>query len=308
MASTQEAPQENPSCSSILTPHAAFADTYLIEVGRGCPHGCRFCAAGYIYRPPRFRSFLELERCIDTGKEITHKVGLVGAAVSDHPDIGALCRSANAKGIHLSFSSFRADALTPELLSALKQSGVKTATIAPDAGSERMRRVVNKGLTEQQILEAAENLVSYGIPNLRLYFMVGLPTETAEDLEATISLCKQIKHRFLQSSRARKRMGEITISLNSFVPKPFTPFQWSPMDEMRVLKNKIKKIKTALHRIPNIRVHSDIPRWAYIQGFLSRGDRRVAELLVHAHDSNGNWANALKHYKPSQRSVKSMEN
>ena len=291
---TQKETPGTPACSSILTPHATFADTYLMEVSRGCPHGCRFCAAGYIYRPPRFRPALDLEQCMDAGSANTRKVGLVGASVSDHPEIGDLCRSADGKDIQLSFSSLRADALTPELLTALQQSGVKTATIAPDAGSERMRRVINKGLTEEQILQAAEDLVSYGIPNLRLYFMVGLPTETAEDLEGIVNLCKQLKHRFLQSSRARKRMGEITVSLNSFVPKPFTPFQWSPLDEVGTLKSKIKKIKAALNRVPNIRVYSDIPRWAYVQGFLSRGDRRVAELLVRAQDNNGNWAKTLK--------------
>ncbi|HIJ54793.1 MAG TPA: radical SAM protein [Deltaproteobacteria bacterium] len=283
-----------PAFSCLLTPHAAFDDTYLIEVGRGCPHGCRFCAAGYIYRPPRFRPLTDLKQCIDAGSAQTRKVGLVGAAVSDHPDIGNLCRFVDGKDIQLSFSSLRADALTPELLTALKQSGVKTATIAPDAGSERMRRVINKGLTEEHILQAAENLVAYGIPNLRLYFMVGLPTETTEDLEAVVVLCKQLKHRFLQSSRARKRMGEITVGLNSFVPKPFTPFQWSAMDEVSSLKKKIKTVKTALNRVPNVRVYSDIPRWAYVQGFLSRGDRRTAELLVQAHDNNENWAKTLK--------------
>ena len=291
---TLAASSESPLYSCLLTPHTTFDDTYLIEVGRGCPHGCRFCAAGYVYRPPRFIALADLIQCIDAGSAQTGKVGLVGAAVSDYPDIGDLCRSADGKNIRLSFSSLRADALTPELLTALKKSGVKTATIAPDAGSERMRRVINKGLTEDHILEAAESLVTYGIPNLRLYFMVGLPTETTEDVEAIVVLCKRLKHRFLQSSRVRKRIGEITVGLNSFVPKPFTPFQWSAMDEVGQLKKKIKAVKTALRRISNVRVHSDIPRWAHIQGFLSRGDRRVADLLEQARDNNENWAKTLK--------------
>ena len=291
---TRTPSQGKPATSCLLTPNSTFDNTYLIEVGRGCPHGCRFCAAGYIYRPPRFSPLTDLEQCIEAGSVQTRKVGLVGAAVSDHPDIGTLCRSVDGKDIRLSFSSLRADALTPELLSALKKGGVKTATIAPDAGSERMRRVINKGLTEDHILQAAENLVTYGIPNLRLYFMVGLPTETTEDLDAIVVLCKRLKHRFLQSSRVRKRMGEITVGLNSFVPKPFTPFQWSAMEEVSRLKKKIKTVKTALHRVPNVRVHSDIPRWAHIQGFLSRGDRRVADLLEQALDNNENWAKTLK--------------
>lgn len=167
---------------------------------------------------------------------MTDRIGLVGAAVSDLPGLEELCSfQENAR---ISFSSLRADALTPQLVSALKKSRVKTATIAPDAGSERMRRVINKGMTEEDILNAADLLVSNGIPNLKLYFMTGLPTETMEDVEAIVSLCKQIKQRFLASSRINKRIGEITVSLNAFVPKPFTPFQWAPMDDVRTLKKK----------------------------------------------------------------------
>jgi len=169
---------------------------------------------------------------------LTDKIGLVGAAVSDFPSIKELYDYINNKDIRISFSSLRADSLCPELISLLKRSKVKTATIAPDAGSERMRKVINKGITEENVLNAAEALVSGGIPNLKLYFMIGLPTETMDDVEAVIKLCKEIKHRFLKASRIRKRIGEITVSINSFVPKPFTPFQWVAMDDERTLKKK----------------------------------------------------------------------
>jgi radical SAM family uncharacterized protein len=281
------------ACSAVLTPHTTFDQTYLMEVSRGCPHGCRFCAAGYIFRPPRFRPLIQLEKSLQKGASLTQKVGLVGAAVSDHPQIGPLCNRATEENIRLSFSSLRADAITPELISALKNSGAKTATIAPDAGSDRMRRVINKGIAENDIFNASETLVANGIPNLKLYFMVGLPTETMDDIEAIIALCKRIKHHFLKSSRARKRIGEITVSVNSFVPKPATPFQWTAMDEVDLLKQKIKRIKQGLRRIPNIRINSDIPRWAYIQGLLSRGDRKVNDLLLLAHQNRGNWPKTL---------------
>jgi len=225
---------------------------------------------------------------------MTDEIGLVGAAVSDLPDINKLCDQRFEKDVRISFSSLRADAISPELLSVLKKSNVKTATIAPDAGSERMRKVINKGITEEDILHAAENLVAEGMPNLKLYFMVGLPTETMDDVEAIVTLCKLIKHRFLKSSRARKRIGEITVSLHSFVPKPFTPFQWVAMDDMRSLKAKIKKIKHGLKRVANVRVHADIPRWAYIQALLSRGDRKVAQILSLANKNRGNWPKTLK--------------
>ena len=282
------------TCSAILSPETAFDQTHLIEVARGCPHGCRFCAAGFVYRPPRFRPISALAEDINQASARTDRIGLVGAAVSDLPGLGDLCGQYQDKNLRISFSSLRADGLSPEMLAVLKHSHVKTATIAPDAGSERMRNVINKSITEDAILAAADALVANGIPNLKLYFMIGLPTETGDDVEAIIRLGKKIKHRFLKTSRSQKRIGDINISLSCFVPKPFTPFQWVAMAEMTVLKKKIKKIKTELSKVANLRVHADIPRWAYIQGLFSRGDRRVADILSLAHTYKGNWARTLK--------------
>lgn len=280
--------------STVVTPHTSFADAHLIEVSRGCPHGCRFCAAGYLYRPPRIRPLPELLKAMQQGAERTSKIGLVGTAVSDLPDLKTLCDAGRKMDMQLSFSSLRADALDDDLVAALKSGRLKTATIAPETGSERLRRVINKGLHEEEILKAAERLVKGGIPNLKLYFMVGLPTESDADIEAVIALVKRIKHRFLQSSQTRGRMGGITVSLNCFVPKPFTPFQWVAMDAVSVLKQKIRQVQSGLKKIPNVRVHADVPRWSFIQALLSRGDRRVAELLALSHQNQGNWPQTLK--------------
>jgi radical SAM superfamily enzyme YgiQ (UPF0313 family) len=282
------------TCSVIVTPGTTFDRSFLVEVGRGCPHGCRFCSAGFVYRPPRFRSPESLQACVREGSRMADAVGLVGAAVSDLPGIRDLCRRALAENVRISFSSLRADALDDDLLAALRHSNVKTATLAPDAGSERMRRVINKGITEADVLRAAERLVTIGIANLKLYFMVGLPTETPEDVAAVVRLVRRIKHVFLKASRNRGRIGEITVSLNSFVPKPFTPFQWAAMDDSGTLKHKLKRIKDDLRKVPNVRVHADLPRWAYIQALLSRGDRRVAEMLLQAFGYRGNWPRTLK--------------
>ncbi|MBI9084796.1 MAG: radical SAM protein [Desulfobacterales bacterium] len=286
------------TCSTVLTPHTEFADTYLVEVSRGCPHGCRFCSAGYVYRPPRFRLQDQLSACVAEGARLSGAVGLVGAAVSDLPDLPGLCAMPEASQVRFSFSSLRADALTPALIDTLFKSRVKTATIAPDAGSERMRRVINKGVTEAQILQATEALVTGGIPNLKLYFMVGLPTETDADVAAIGKLCKKVKDRFLAASRPRGRIGTITVSVNPFVPKPVTPFQWAAMFPPAVLRNKIRTIRTALNQVANLRIQAENPKGAYLQALLSRGDRRVATLLRHAHNIGGNWASTFKSAKP----------
>ncbi len=283
-----------PARSVIVTPETPFGRSFLVEVGRGCPHGCRFCAAGYVYRPPRFQSVVSLQESVKAAKSVTNKVGLVGAAVSDHPEIEAVCSDVLNQDMEAGFSSLRADALTASMLSLLKKSKTRTATLAPDAGSERMRTVINKGMTEAQILDAVQVLVENDILNLKLYFMVGLPTEKQADVEAVVDLCKRIKHRFLKASRPKGRMGTITLSLNSFVPKPFTPFQWSPMDTADVLKEKIRKVKSGLGKVSNIQVHADVPRWALIQGLLSLGDRRVSEVLLSVHENKGNWPQTLK--------------
>lgn len=282
------------TCTTILTPHTTFSDTYLVEAARGCPHGCRFCAAGFVYRPPRFRPKDALKKCLGRGAANSNRMGLMAAAVSDVPYIEEICQNALEESLQLSFSSLRADRLTPELLNILRQSGLQTVSIAPDTGSERLRCVINKGITEQDVLRATDLLVNAGIPNLKLYFIVGLPTETMSDVDAIVVLCKQIKHRFLKASRTTKRLGQISLSLNSFIPKPFTPFQWVPFEDIKILKAKIKHVKDGLRRVANVRVHADVPRWAYIQALLSRGDRRVAQLLSAVHDNDGNWAKTLK--------------
>jgi len=194
----------------------------------------------------------------------------------------------------ISFSSLRVDSLTPQLADLVLASGQKTITLAPEAGSERLRRVVRKGFTEAEILGAAEILADRGVSNLRLYFMIGLPWENLEDVQAIVDLTKKIRHHVLKKSRGLRKTERINLSLNSFVPKPATPFQWHPFEDVRSLHEKIKTVKKGLQKEKGVSVVADVPRWAYLQSLLSRGDRRVGKLLLTAHRLGGNWPQSYR--------------
>ncbi|WP_051328369.1 radical SAM protein [Desulfatirhabdium butyrativorans] len=284
----------SPTTSEFPASQGAFADTFLVEIGRGCPHGCRFCSAGFLYRPPRYRSFPVLMDSIRKGGRQGVRVGLLGTAVSDLPDLLPLCLEARREGIVLSFSSLRVDAITDELAAVLAGQGVKTATLAPEAGSERMRRVINKGITEAQIFQAARTLVRAGIANLKLYFMVGLPTETTDDVEAIVEMVRAIKVVFLEESRIHRKIGTISVSLNAFVPKPVTPFQWAPMDAANVLQQKVRIVRKGLGSIANVNLSVEPVRDSVMQGFLSRANRRAGVLIERAARPGAQWNEVVR--------------
>lgn len=283
--------------SQIVSQDTAFNDMYLIETGRGCPHGCRFCSAGGVYFPPRFRSLKQIKAAVARGAARSGHIGLVGAAVSDFPNISDLCPYLETVDARVSFSSFRADAINADFLRLLQKSGVKSATIAPEAGSQRMRNVINKDLTETQILTAAETLAAGGILNLKLYFMVGLPFETQDDVDAIIELCRKIQAVFVNASRGLKRLGKISVTISAFVPKPATPFQWRAMEDMATIKNKLKHLKKHIDKIPNMTSSGDASKQVLLQGVLSRADRRAADILLDLHADGGNLSQTLKKHR-----------
>ncbi|MHB8845323.1 MAG: radical SAM protein, partial [Nitrospirota bacterium] len=176
----------------------------------------------------------------------------------------------------------------------LAASGHKTIALAPEAGSERLRTVINKGVTEEDILRAADLVFGAGIPNLKLYFIIGLPTETQEDIEAIIALAEKVRQVQLRHARPLGRIGRITLSVNSFVPKPFTPFQWEPMEAVASLNRKQRFLDKAVKKIGNMNLIHDLPKWEAIQALLSRGDRRTGLLLKAAHEHGGDWKAAAR--------------
>jgi radical SAM superfamily enzyme YgiQ (UPF0313 family) len=222
------------------------------------------------------------------------KIGMVGTAVSESPSLKNLGRQVVAAAGKLGISSIRADCVDKELLELLAQGGVNSIALAPEAGSERLRQVINKGLTEEELTAAVIELHEAGIANLRLYFMIGLPTETTEDVHDIARLVKRLRHQVTRNSKGRRQFAGITISLSSFVPKPFTPFQWVPFVGVAALKDRIKIVKRDLQGLPELRVYADLPKWAYIQALLSRGDRRVGELLLAHHRNGGNWSQVFR--------------
>lgn len=284
----------SPAASKILTPNTEFSDMYLSEITRGCGRHCRFCMAGYIYLPPRNLAREAAQEQAANADELCGRIGLVGAALSDYPDIGELCAAIEGS---LSVSSLRADSVSRELIERLAKSGHKTIAIAPEAGSERLRNVINKNVTEEDILRAADLVFGQSIPNLKLYFILGLPTETQEDVEAIIELALKVHEVQLKHARPAGRIGRITLSVNSFVPKPFTPFQWEPMEAVESLNKKQRFLEKAVRKIGNMNIIHDLPKWEYIQALLSRGDRRIGSLIKSVHERDGDWKAAARELK-----------
>jgi radical SAM superfamily enzyme YgiQ (UPF0313 family) len=282
-----------PAKSTILSPEAEFSDMYLLEVSRGCPRGCRFCAAGFIYLPYRQRGLESLKADAAAGLELRDRIGLVGAALSDYRGIGELCRHILQSGGKISVSSLRLDALDDEMIEVLRASGHKTVALAPEGGSQRLRDLINKDLSAEQILTACDRLIGKGILNLKLYFIIGLPTETAADLEEMIELVKKIRGRVIEAARTERRLGEIVLSVNPFVPKPFTPFQWCGMEEISSLEKKAGFLREAVGRLSNVAIQMEGPKDACLQALLSRGDRRLSALLLKA-DETGSWKKGAK--------------
>ena len=278
-----------PIASTILTPDTELGNLYLIEVERGCNWGCRFCLTSQAFRPMRFRSIDKLIAQAKLGLKHTKRLGLVGAAIPDHPQVEELVTGLHQMGAELSISSLRMRPLSRIVLREMTKSGARTIALAPEAGSQPLRQVIKKGISEDDILEAMDKVAEQKLKQLKLYFMIGLPSETDEDIEEIINLTLTCKN-----SLDRQRSGcHISLNVAPFVPKAGTPFQWLPMAPMLTLNRRLSLLKSGLPP-KGIKLKWESPAWSQVQGILARGDIKLAEVLANTEEASlSGWRQAV---------------
>ena len=283
----------DPPATTIFTPETEFGSRFLVEVVRGCANLCRFCWAGYNYLPVRAFPKDRILELASRAKAYSKRAGLVSIALCDHPQIEEILTGLVDMGFAISPASLRLDDLTPTILRLLHQSGEKTITIAPETGSDRLRRVINKTVTNDEIREAAEMIFASGTEHLKLYFMIGLPTETDDDLVAIRDLTLQLREVMMKHARPRGQVGRIIGSVNPLVPKPGTAYQWLPMENEKSIERKIKRMRGLMAGIDNVYFNIKSERHSFYQALLSLGDRRVAPAIEAAERNGGNWRAAV---------------
>ena len=283
----------DPPYTKIYTPDTEFGSRFLVEVVRGCPNLCRFCWAGYNYLPVRAFDADRILSLAQEARPYANRAGLVSIALCDHPEIERLLDGLAGMGYSISPASLRLDDLNEGIVRRLVATGERGVTIAPEAGSDRLRRVINKTFTNEEILDKANLLFSRGVENLTLYFMIGLPTETDDDLVAMRDLTAQLRGIMLHHGRTRGRVGRIVASVNPLIPKPGTAYQWLPMEDPAVTDRKAKRLKKLVADLDNVYFTVKSERHSYYQALMSLGDRRVAPVIAQAERNGGNWRAAV---------------
>jgi radical SAM superfamily enzyme YgiQ (UPF0313 family) len=292
-AAVKTADALDPPATTIFTPDTEFGSRFLVEVVRGCANLCRFCWAGYNYLPVRAFPKDRILQLAERARAHSSRAGLVSIALCDHPEIEEILTRLVEMGFSISPASLRLDDITPTILRLLRASGERTVTIAPETGSDRLRRVINKTVTNEEIFDAAEMIFASGIENLKLYFMVGLPTETDDDLVAIRDLTLRLRETMMRFGRERGQVGRIVGSVNPLVPKPGTAYQWLPMDAEDLIERKLKRLRTLMAGIDNVYFSMKSERHSFYQALLSLGDRRVAAAIEAAERNGGRWRAAV---------------
>ena len=265
---------KRPACSVIISKEASFKNMFLLELNRGCPWKCLFCMIGWNGGRTRFLKKETAIKKIEDGLKFTDRLGLVGTALVNYNDAGEIIDSALAKGARISFSSLRLNQDSSKFFTALKKSGQKMVTVAPEAGSERLRFMLGKEIKDTHIENTLEASADAGLRRIKLYFMYGLPGEREEDINAIIFLFRRFRKKFPSL--------KFIVSLSPFVPKPWTPLQWAPMEREEILKGKLRYLKKGLFSVGGIRVTAESIRRALYEGLLSRGDRGVIVKMLQA--------------------------
>ena len=284
----------DPPATRIFTPDTEFGSRFLVEVVRGCANLCRFCWAGYNYLPVRSFPADRILELAEAARVHSNRAGLVSIALCDHPEIDRLLARLAEMGYMISPASLRLDDLTESIVRTLRRSGERSITIAPEAGSDRLRRVINKTVTNDEILDRADLIFANGIENLKLYYMIGLPTETDDDLAAIRDLTVQMRDRMLKYARSKGQIGRIVGSVNPLIPKPGTAYQWLPMEDPAITDRKIKRLRSLMAGIDNVYFNIKSERHSYYQALLSLGDRRIAPAIEAAERNGQNWRAAVE--------------
>jgi radical SAM superfamily enzyme YgiQ (UPF0313 family) len=294
--------------SSIVTPLSHFKDMFIVETERGCAWKCRFCAAGHLYKPFRPHKKEKIISEIEKYAGDSRSIGLLGSMVSDLPFLEELCCDLYQKGYQIGVSSLRVDKVTPGLLDILIKSGLKTLTLAPEAGTERMWKIIDKRIDREDVLCAARLAREKNLEKLKLYFIIGLPFEENEDIEGIVQLIKEINNIFVENVGATRQFDKLTVlsqaeglvarkiilSVNPFVPKAHTPFQWAPMDSEKSLRDKLKIISDGVRGLKGVKFEKKSIKEAILQGVLSQGNRNVGMGLYYHIKENLPLAQALK--------------
>lgn len=267
----------------VISDKAFFQDTFIVEVERGCSNCCGFCMASYLNLPIRYTPDNNLFDVIKFGLKKTNKIALLGAQVSAHPKFSEICSYIKSRidcgeKIDMNLSSIRIDAVKPDIISALTAAGQKTTTMAIEAGSERLRKFINKHISETQILNAVKIAKDGGLKGIKFYGMIGIPHETDEDIKEIITLAKKIK--------SENKGFNISFGFSTFVPKPHTPFQWYGRDSIKSLTKKSEYLKKEFAKL-GIKVTISSPKWDYWQAVMSRGDDSLSDFMIEVYKLGG---------------------